>query len=275
MNTAWLQNETGGHSSIDPNDNRTGWSILICLLGHFRVLRADQPVSLQSEKARMLLSHLGLQHQEAVPREWLLETLWPEHAPILASQSLNSLVYSLRKSLGGDNHDNAPILHEGGYYRLNKEAGVGIDVACFESLVKSGDQRLLANHLPKAVTFYAQAVDFYRGDLCAGTDINSVMARERLRAHFLTVLARLADYYFSVDEYGHCLHYADRLLQNDACREDAHRLLMRCYMRQGERAQALRQYRLCESILRAKFDAVPEGRTTLLFDQVRLNPDTI
>ena len=164
--------------------------ILVCLLGEFRVLtKVGQSVRLNSSKAGVLLYYLGLQYQQSIPRDVLLETVWPGHAPELASHSLNSLTYSLRKLLGDDIGGDAPVLHEAGYYRLNREAGVGVDVAYFESLVKAGDQQVVANNLPTAVSFYAQAIQLYRGDLCAGTDINSVMARERLRAHFLRILS--------------------------------------------------------------------------------------
>lgn len=50
---------------------------------------------------------------------------------------------------------------------------------------------------------------------------------------------------------------------------------MRCYVRQGERAEALRQYRLCESVLRVEFDALPEPATTALFAQIRLDPGSV
>jgi DNA-binding SARP family transcriptional activator len=72
-----------------------------------------------------------------------------------------------------------------------------------------------------------------------------------------------------------CLEHAQCLLVHDPCREDAHRLAMRCYVRRGERAQAVQQYRLCEQILRAELDARPEHATMALFDQVRLNPDSV
>ena len=181
------------------------WPVLICLLGGFRVLKGGRPVPLHGSKAEVLLRCLGLHHQQPVARDLLLETMWPSHALDLAGQSLNSLMYSLRKSLGDHVGGDAPVLHEDGYYRLNWEAGVGVDVACFESLIKAGDKCVLTNQLSTAVSFYVQATEFYRGDLCAGADINSMIARERLRVHFLTVLARLADYYFLVKEYGRCL----------------------------------------------------------------------
>ena len=44
----------------------------------------------------------------------------------------------------------------------------------------------------------------------------------------------------------------------DHGREDVHRVVMRCYVRRGERAAALRHYQVCAHILRAEFDAAPE-----------------
>ena len=61
----------------------------------------------------------------------------------------------------------------------------------------------------------------------------------------------------------------------DPCREDAHRLIMRCYVRQGERAEALHQYRVCVNTLRVEFDSAPETATTILFEQIRLDPGSI
>jgi hypothetical protein len=50
---------------------------------------------------------------------------------------------------------------------------------------------------------------------------------------------------------------------------------MRCHVRRGERAQALRQYRLCESVLRSEFETDPEPATKALFEQIRLDPDSV
>jgi DNA-binding SARP family transcriptional activator len=70
------------------------------------------------------------------------------------------------------------------------------------------------------------------------------------------------------------LHALD-LLRHDPCREDAHRMAMRCYVRQGERAQALRQYRLCREVLAIEFEAAPEPATESLYELVRLDPARI
>ena len=44
-------------------------------------------------------------------------------------------------------------------------------------------------------------------------------------------------------------------------------------VRLGERAQALRQYRLCRDVLDIEFAAVPEPATEELYETVRLRPE--
>jgi hypothetical protein len=52
-------------------------------------------------------------------------------------------------------------------------------------------------------------------------------------------------------------------------------MAMRCHVRLGERAQALRQYQVCHEVLEREFDARPEAATDLLFEAVRLDPDSV
>jgi DNA-binding SARP family transcriptional activator len=107
------------------------------------------------------------------------------------------------------------------------------------------------------------------------TDVGSLLERERLRARFLSLLGYLADERYDAGDYGACLEQAWRLLGHDPCREDAHRVVMRCYVQRGERAAALRHYQVCVHILHAEFDAAPEPATTALFDQIRLSPSRV
>jgi hypothetical protein len=50
---------------------------------------------------------------------------------------------------------------------------------------------------------------------------------------------------------------------------------MRCHVRLGERAQALRQYRTCAQVLAAEFGVGPEYLTEALFERIRLAPDSV
>jgi DNA-binding SARP family transcriptional activator len=250
--------------------------VLICLLGGFRLLIRGQQVVLRGRgKGEAILSRLALRSNEVISRDSILDTIWPGSEPMLAGQSMNSLVYSLHK-LARHALSGAPaILYTGGGYQLNLVAGVGVDVAIFDRLASDGREHMRTGHADAAIAAFSRAVRLYRGDLAADTDLFAIIERERLRALYLTLLSDLADYHHARGDYGACLAHSLALLAHEPAREDAVRMAMRCYVRRGERAQALRQYRLCQQILRSEFDATPEPATTALFDQVRLYPTSI
>ncbi|MGI8587628.1 MAG: AfsR/SARP family transcriptional regulator [Chloroflexia bacterium] len=264
-------------------DQQAGWHlggieppVMIRLLGSFGLLKEGRPVVVPSGgKTEALLSLLALRHGRCVPRDTILGIIWPDHDPTLAGQALSSLIYSLRKQLGPLLGGAMPIVHVEGCYQLNCDAGVSIDLLYFEEAVQEGDRHRRLGDRRSALDAWGRAISVYTGDLWSGMDVHAAVERERLRACYLTILARLADDYYERGDYSACIEYAGRLLASDPCREDAHRLIMRCYVRQGERAQALRQYRLCAEILRSEFDALPEALTADLYEQVRSAPDSI
>lgn len=250
--------------------------IHISLLGEFRIIKAGQPVSLRSGgKPETLVGSLALRNRHGMPREQLLCMLWPERDTPQAAQSLNSVVHALQKLLGSALHGSALVLHDDGRYRLNTAAGIAVDIVSFDALADSEAAHRRAGREDAALAACRQAVVLYRGDLYEVADTFAAMERERLRERYLTLLTRLADAAFNTGDYATSLSYAKRLLQTEPCREDAHRRAMRCYMRLGERDQALRQFRLCETVLRHEFGAIPEPMTQALFQSVRLEPATV
>lgn len=48
---------------------------------------------------------------------------------------------------------------------------------------------------------------------------------------------------------------------------------MRCYARQGELGQALRQYQQLRQLLRSELDIDPSAETTLLYGRLRRGDD--
>jgi DNA-binding SARP family transcriptional activator len=59
------------------------------------------------------------------------------------------------------------------------------------------------------------------------------------------------------------------MLEQDPCREDVHRLLMRCYSRQGRSYQVLRQFELCKRVLWAATATAPSPQTTATYLAMR------
>lgn len=268
--------QQGKGSTFQLHEQEKGWPILVCLLGGFRVLRNGVPAYIRpGGKTHGLLQMLALRPRHFIARETLLDHLWPDSSPSHASESISSLLYSLHKTLGECIGGAAPVVRGEEGYRLNIEVGVGVDAMCFDECVEAGSQKLHAGDKDAAIALFQRATEWYKGDLCSGDEVEAIVERERLRTRFLDLLAFLAGHYLDQKEYTASTNYAMKMLSKDPCREDAHRLLMLCYVRQGARTQAMRQYRLCQQILRAEFDTEPEQATAFLFEQIRLDRSSL
>jgi DNA-binding SARP family transcriptional activator len=250
--------------------------VLVCLLGSFRIIKDGSSLTLRpGGKVEQLMASLVLRGRYGVPREELLEEIWPSSDIGQARQSLNSLAYWLHRRLGDALDGRPPIVRRDGHYLLNTDVGIAVDVVEFEAAVEAGARLDEAGDIQGAIESYNGAVGFYAGDLAAGTDIHQLLERERLRARYLSTLAKLSDRYFAMGDYRRSLQYALELLGTDPCREDAHRIAMRCFVRFGERAQALRQYQVCRRVLEMEFQAPPEEATEALFELVRSHPNRV
>jgi DNA-binding SARP family transcriptional activator len=118
----------------------TSSPIIVRLLGGIKLFKQGQAIAIRSGgKTELLLCHLGVNYRRRTARETLLEAIWPESDRNLAGQSLSSLVYSFNRQLS-DALDGAPAIISGdGYYRLNLEAGIWLDLERFETLSSAVD----------------------------------------------------------------------------------------------------------------------------------------
>lgn len=67
--------------------------ILVCLLGGLRLLKLGCAVPVRpGGKTEGLLLHLGIRQGGSLPRDALLERLWPNSKVVLAAQALSSLM---------------------------------------------------------------------------------------------------------------------------------------------------------------------------------------
>jgi len=94
--------------------------------------------SWRSKKAKSLFKYLIAQRGRPVPKDVLMETLWPEGDPQAANNNLKAAVHALRQTLdpGGKdgNGQESPsyILFMDGNYMINTEAEIWVDVDEFE-----------------------------------------------------------------------------------------------------------------------------------------------
>jgi two-component SAPR family response regulator len=158
-------------------------------------------------------------------------------------------------------------LLEEGSYRLCSEARVTTDVDEFEAHYEEGRRLEKEDWAGEAAAEYEKAIELYWGDYLVEDLYEdwTMVERERLSNAYMDMLGRLAIHYYETEQYQESLRACYRILEKDRCHEDSYRLLMRCYTRLSLWERALRQYRLCERILKQKYGTAPSSETQALY----------
>jgi len=159
-------------------------------------------------------------------------------------------------------------VREGTAYRLRPEADLWLDCAEFEHTCSAG----LKTEGSEAVGQLRAALALYQGDYLPDARYAdwADAERERLLSLYLRGADRLAGLLHDVEQYDECLEVCQAILARDPCWEQAYRWLMSIYTAKGNRAQALRSYRRCTSILREQLDVAPSRVTIALAERMGL-----
>ena len=259
-------------SSTASSQTLSSPKLLIGLLGPFRVTSGAQTLPFQEEsKTALLICYLALAPGRRMSKDALLERLWQEKPPDKASPCLNSLCYTLNKTVKQWANVDGLVHFRGGAYHLSLGEDVQLDIDCFDHWIQEGLRQVAEGRLVQGMNLFESAIRIYRGDLCFVDTMQALIERERLRIMLLNTLAYLANAHYRQQRHLQAQLYALRLLSYDPCREDMHRLIMRSFADLGQRSQALRQYQICRRLLVREFDMEPEEATHRLYEQIRSN----
>jgi TolB-like protein/DNA-binding SARP family transcriptional activator len=225
----------------------------LTLLGAFGV-SASAPCEVPSKKGQALLALLAIPLGRPHRRDKLAAMLWSGLPEDAARQNLRQCLTALRK--GCQAGESLPVVAKDGSLRLD-EARVLVDVCEFEEAVRRRDPAALA-----------RASAIYRGELLEGLNLEEGpfeewLIGERQRLHTMAVesFGRLLTHHEQSGDREQATHLATRLLAIDPLLEHVHRALMRLHHQGGNTAQALKQYVICEKILRRELAIEPEAAT--------------
>jgi DNA-binding SARP family transcriptional activator len=242
------------------------------LLGGFEVTVDGRAVSFQNgPRGLMLLKYLLAHHPRPQQRDVLMDVFWPGVDPRRARSRLHVALSGLRRSFK-DFIDSPVVEFRAGRYQISSELELRTDVEDFEQLAAAAGEAEQAAERATAIELCERAVDVYRGDFLVEEPYEdwALLRRETLRVKYLDLLDRLTTSYLAADRIGECISAAQQILHQDACREDAHRLLMRCYARQGRLHQVTRQFELCSRAIDSALGCQPSEATTTLYRSIRL-----
>jgi DNA-binding SARP family transcriptional activator len=192
--------------------------------------------------AQRLIAFLAL-HDHPLQRAWVAGNLWFATNDCHAQASLRSALWRVRCC------GQTPV--DATRTELRLAQGITIDVR---------DQIDLARELLKP-SFTLGELDYksaLEGELLPGWYDDWVLfERERLRQLRMHALEALADKLRRQARYGEAVEAAFAALRWDPLRESTYQSLIRTHLAEGNRAEALRQYRLCCHRLHSRLGVEP------------------
>jgi LuxR family transcriptional regulator, maltose regulon positive regulatory protein len=256
---------------------RPPYTLRIRTLGSFALWRGDQEVrdrDWRSSKARQLFQLLLTERGRALPRDRVLDALWPEMEPDAAANNLRVTVNRLTKALEPDRPDGAPptyVAQQGETYSFNIGSDHQLDTTEFAAAVAAGQRAERRGQRQAAVTAFRKAIDLYGGPYLPDNMYEdwTVVERERLAMLFNDAAIRLGALLLDEGAAHEVIGLAWRVLENESAYEDAYRLLMRAHATLGERSTALRLYARCVTVLRDELGVEPLPETTALYNALR------
>jgi predicted ATPase/DNA-binding SARP family transcriptional activator len=238
------------------------------LLGHPQIELDNIVVGIHRRKVAALLIYLAVQGATH-SREFLSALLWPEYKQSKAFTNLRHTLWEIQHSIGGGwlTSDRETI-------GLRESTNIWVDIREFRSiLLEASAQKASSYRIP----FLVDAISLYREPFLAGFDLNDAPIftewasnqMENLQAEYASALSLLSDDYCHIDQAEKAVPPAKKLIRLDPLNEDYHRKLMHVYVQAGQPGAALKQYQICEQVLRRELNTPPQPETLELYNQIR------
>lgn len=224
-----------------------------------------------SGRCGSLLAYLALGRGRYFSRAELLGTLWPERSASMSAGSFNTALWRLRRVVQARPPGAGVLIASDRRGAIGLAGGdeVWLDVEEFERRIAPGLARPIEQLAEAEIEDLRAGVALYKSDiLLEFSDDWALREREKHRRHYLNALWRLIQVESVRRRYAEGIRHAQAILDCDPLREDVHRELMRLFVLNGQRAQALRQFESCRDLLRRELAIPPMGETTALYRQI-------
>ncbi|MFL5619275.1 MAG: BTAD domain-containing putative transcriptional regulator [Gemmatimonadaceae bacterium] len=221
-------------------------------------------------RPRELLLYL-LTHPEGCTREQIGLVFWPDSSAAQVKNSFHVTLHHLRKALGAADL----IAFDDDRYRVRWELDVRFDARELADVMRPAIRAVKGARagadVAEPLGRIWRATESYRGDFLQDEDAGDwhLETRDHLRRLYADGLLLIGEHLERAEDHAGAAEIYRRIIAVDELSEEAHRRLMQCLARSGDRAEALRQYERLAGMLRKDLEAEPEGETRALFDRLR------
>lgn len=243
----------------------------VITFGGLQIRRPDGSIAkMQTCRARALFVFLLLNRDRMVHRELLCSLLWPDLSEAKAKSQLRKTLWRIRSALS---HSGRKC--ESGVVRIS-EHQIGLDQTQIEvdlwhfTDVMSSLELKSDNELDKSdARALLLAVSLNNDTFSTGIfDDWCLLEQEVMQRARLEALERIVGYHRAQECWEQAIRWAHEALKIDPVREHLHYTVMACHYSKGDRASAIRQYRLCEAVLDRELCISPSTELKELYQRI-------
>jgi len=251
------------------------WPLKIITLGRFDLLkdgkRAGSGRKVQHKPLLLLKALIAFGGSE-VPEEKLTDLLWPDSEGDAAHSAFSTTLQRLRALAG---NDDALLLNE---RRLSLDPRFcSVDAWSFERMHERAEALWHSVHAQSgreregaAYRHGEKALELYQGYFLPG-DIGEAWTaayRERLRSKYLRLVLQQGLHLEGSAQWRKAAETFQQGLETDELAEEFYQRLMICYQRTGQKAEAIRVYENCRTVLSSALGIAPSKQTEELYSSL-------
>ncbi len=229
----------------------------------------------ERNRAQTLLKVIIARGGKNVPKEVVIEDLWPESSVETGEKNFKVTLHRLRKSLEPDLYKSFGSV----YIHLNdKHISLDtelceVDTDLFASLIAEGKNHDKQDRRRLAKQCFEKAIDMYQGDFLPGDLYEEWAAekRSRLKTLYLDTLLSLAKIYTDQSAWKKAEFCYLKAIDGDSLLEEAYRRLMVLYAEQNMPSHAVRLYKTCKFKLMQELQVPPARKTEAVYNKIMEN----
>ena len=237
-----------------------------------RVLVEESGIILLDERrligrqGRLAFAYLVGEHLRAVSRDELAEELWLGTVPPSWERSLSALISKLRALLASAAIPDVALNSSFGHYQLLLPVDVWIDVEAASEAIDHAESALRGDKPREAWGWAQVAYQISRRSFLSGEEGPWVtLKRSELHNVLMRAHECLSEPSVWHKEPAHAVRHAKEAIAIEPFRETSCQLLMRAHAAVGNRAEALRVYESCRSLLSQELGVPPSPQTEAVY----------
>jgi len=238
--------------------------LIFLTLGRFEIRKDNTDAYIPSSRSTKLwdlFKFLMANKRTGMPPEIILENLYPNESYENPKNTLQNLVYRLRKLLSDENvfsDYRCNILFTNGCYSLDFSDDICLDTDIFEQYIQKAD---LYKHesIQKTVDYYEKAIALYRGDYFPELLYEDwvIPKRNYYRRLYIQAVNELLGIYKQKKAFDDSIRVCEKAIQIEPYEEDFNITFMESLIGKGKISEARKHYGYITGLLYKQFGIKP------------------